>query len=114
MLQGTVAAFSNRQDWEFPIFEIVDDDTGELIILTGTTIIFQISDVDDCPLFGGSTDDGSVTLPDSTSFRIFVPRSRVTGLCQGVYQIGVTIENASQTFQFIIGTVNVLKGVVPA
>ena len=112
MYQGSVATFTNREDWLFDVMEIVDDDTGELIDLTSALITVGIYS-ERGQLLAGSTDDGTITLPDSTSFQILFTRDQITGFC-GTLNVGVTIFNGGLTKSFIVGSITVLQGFVPA
>lgn len=113
MYVGSIPDASNREDYEY-IAQIVDSDTGDLIDLSAATIVAQISDQGGCERILLGTSSGEITLPDATSFRIFIPRSSMTQLCAGQYRFGLTVENASQTTSFISGTISVLDGNVPA
>lgn len=115
MYTGQLATFTNREDWAFPVFEIVDDDTGELVDLTSATIVYEIFDREGCPVKTGSTDDGGVTRPDSTSFEIVVPRSSITGECtSGLYSMGITLENGGRTTSLFAGSITIIRGNVPS
>lgn len=114
MFTGQIATFTNREDWEFPPLDIIDDDTGDLIDLSTSTITYGIYDADRCQRLTGSTDEGSVTLIGTTAFQILIPRSSVTNLCPGSYSMGITLENADQTTSTFSGSIAVLDGNVPA
>jgi hypothetical protein len=127
MYQQSQFQFTNREDWLFPVMEIVDDDTDELIDLTTAIITVGIYDTRariggydgyggfNCalPIVTGSTDDGTIILPDSTSFQIRIPRANVVNYF-GTFNIGVTVENAGLTASFIVGLLSVQQGFVPA
>lgn len=113
MFVGSLPEASNREDYEY-LAQIVDDDTGYLIDLTTATIVAQISDQDGCQRILLGTSSGEITLPESDTFRIFIPRASMTGLCAGQYRFGLTVENAGQTTSFISGNLPVLDGNVPA
>lgn len=113
MYTGQAAVFSNREDWKFVPYSVEDDDTGELVDLTSTDIVAEVSDQSGCMLLTGSTDDGKITLVESDTFQILFPRVSVTSICPGTYNVGVTVENAGMTISLIIGTIAVLNGGVP-
>lgn len=132
MYQGSLAQFTNREDWQFPVMEIVDDDTGDLIDLTQALITVGIyakptgaagsvfADAyydswgqDACMVLTGSTLDGTITLPSNTSFQILFTREEIINFF-GTFNVGVTVQNAGLTKSFIAGTVSVVQGYVPA
>jgi hypothetical protein len=113
MFTGQVAAVSNRQDLEL-LYDIMDDDTGEAIDLTSSTLVFDICDQGCCsPRISATTDNGKITLIGSTVFRVFIPLAEMTGLCAGTYGIGCTVENEDQTESIIVGDIAILDGNVP-
>lgn len=114
MYTGQIASFSNREDWEFPIMDIIDDDTGDALDLSDSTISYGIYDANKCVVVSGTTGDGTITLTDDTSFQILVPRSTATSQCAGSYTMGITVENADITKSLFAGTITVLDGSVPA
>lgn len=112
MFHGSLPEASNREDYEY-IAQIVDDDTGQPIDLSGATIVAQVSDQEGCQRILLGTATGEITLIEPMTFRILIPRSSMTCLSAGQYRVGLTVENAGQTTSFIIGTLPVLDGNVP-
>lgn len=112
MFTGSLPVASNREDYEY-IAQIVDDDTNEPIDLTAAILVAQISDQDGCKRISLGTSTGEITLVETGTFRILTPRSSMTSLCAGQYNVGLTVENAGLTTSFIIGTLPVLDGNVP-
>lgn len=113
MYVGSLPEASNREDYEY-LAQIADSDTGDLIDLSAATIVAQISDQNGCQKILLGTASGEITLPESDTFRIYIPRASMTNLCAGQYRFGLTVENASQTTSFISGTISVFDGNVPA
>lgn len=109
MYQGSLPATSNREDFE-AIFQLVDEDTGDLIDLTSATIEFDISEPGCTPLITATTDNGKITLVEDTTFRVAIARSEMACLCAGQYDVGATVENAGETRSFLIGALPVLDG----
>lgn len=109
MYQGSLPATSNREDFE-AIFQLVDEDTGDLIDLSSATIEFDISESGCKPLITATTDNGKITLVETTTFRVAIPRAEMANLCAGQYDIGATVENAGETRSFLIGALPVLDG----
>lgn len=109
MYQGSLPATSNREDFE-AIFQLVDEDTGDLIDLSAATIEFDISEPGCRPLITATTDNGKITLVETTTFRVAIPRAEMANLCAGQYDVGATVENAGETRSFLIGALPVLDG----
>ena len=109
MYQGVLPPTSNREDFE-RLFQIVDDDTGDLVDLTSASLVFDISEPGCSPRIIATTDNGKITLVEDSVFRVFIARSEMTGLCAGQYDVGATVENAGETKSFIIGSLPVLDG----
>lgn len=109
MYQGSLPATSNREDFE-AIFQLVDEDTGDLINLTSASIEFDISEPGCRPIITATTDNGKITLVEDTTFRVAIARSEMASLCAGLYDVGATVENAGETRSFLIGALPVLDG----
>lgn len=109
MYQGTLEPTSNREDFE-RLFQLVDEDTGDLIDLTSASIVFDISEPGCSPRIIATTENGKITLVEDSVFRVFIARSEMACLCNGQYDVGSTIENAGETKSFIIGSLPVLDG----
>lgn len=104
---------SNRADWPQP-FEIVDDDTGETVTdFTGVSVLVEVRE-QGCysPRLSASIDNGKITDQGNGVLEWLFPRTDMTGLCAGTYEIGVTIERDDFTTQYLIGVVPVVEGIV--
>lgn len=112
MYIGSLPDASNREDYEY-LAQIFDSDTGDLIDLSAATIVAQISDQNGCQKILLSTSSGEITLPETDTFRIFIPRTSMSCLCAESYRFGLTVENAGQTTSFISGSISVFDGNVP-
>lgn len=109
MYQGSLPATSNREDFE-AIFQLVDEDTGDLISLTSASIEFDISEPGCRPIITATTNNGKITLVEDTTFRVAIARSEMESLCAGLYDVGATVENEGETRSFLIGSLPVLDG----
>lgn len=109
MYHGSLPATSNREDFE-AIFQLVDEDTGDLIDLSAATIEFDISEHGCRPLITATTANGKITLIETTTFRVAIPRAEMANLCAGQYDVGATVENSGETRSFLIGALPVLDG----
>jgi hypothetical protein len=123
MYYGNLNVVSNRADWQ-EVFVLTDEDTGDLIDISGCDITLSVaccrpSYLSDGYGFGGpvgviltgSTDTGEVTLPDVGTFQFIFTKDRMASLCQGEYQIGIRISQDDRTVQLFAGTVKVQEGV---
>lgn len=109
MYQGSIAPASNRADFE-RLFQIIDEDTGSPIDLSTATIVFEIAEPGCRPVISATTDNGKITIVENSVLRVFIPRSEMTSLCAGQYELGATVENADQTESFLVGNLSVLDG----
>lgn len=115
MYVGTLPAVSNRADW-IDCVELRDTEEAspdDLIDLTGCTIILALLDEDMVQRGTASTDDGNVNIVDTGVFEFTFPRSTMTTLVAGIHQLGCTIERDDETVQILIGSYNVVNGLVP-
>ena len=110
MYRGQVTEASNREDVEL-FYQLVDEDTGDVIDLTTSTIECRVTDQGGCQRLSASLNNG-ITLVEDMTMRIFIPRSDMTSLCAGTYPIGVTIKNDDVTKSLIAGTLAVVDGIV--
>ena len=126
MYYGHVSTASNRADWQEACV-LTDQETGELIDISLCRVTMTVtraasrSTVSSSyaeefhsgsgPALTGSTDDGTITLPDVGTFEWLFPATRMAGLCQGEYVIGVRISQDDRTAQLIVGTVSVVEGI---
>jgi len=127
MYYGHVSTASNRADW-LEACVLTDDDTGELIDISQCRITMTVRHFERNPnqyrndgyaygpvavgaVLTGSTDTGEITLPDVGTFQWLFPETRMAGLRQGEYEIGVRISQDGRTVQLIVGTVNVVEGI---
>ena len=74
------------------------------------SIEFDISEPGCTPRLTATTDNGKITLVETTTFRVAFSRSEMSCLCAGQYDVGSTVENGGTTRSFIIGTLPVLDG----
>jgi hypothetical protein len=130
MYNGQLPAASNRADWE-QSFTLVDESSGDPIDISGCRITMSVvyrprnpnywpSDfyyygpalqVGGGLVLTGSTDTGEITLPgDIGTFTWSFPASRMMGLPNGEYQVGIRLGQNGSTTQLIIGTVPVYEG----
>ncbi len=110
MYQGSLAPVSNREDW-IVTSPLIDED-GTEVTLTDATINVYICR-QGCPstaLLEGSTDDGTITLPTSTSFQWAFDPDDMGALCAGTYDVFLRVIIDSITTQILAGTVQIVEG----
>lgn len=109
MYTGSLAPFSNREDWEID-GTLVDDD-GADVTLTGSSMVFYLTKPGRSTAeLTGTTDDGKITFPTTTSFQIAFAVDDVSSLCAGTYDAYLRVTIAGVTTQLIAGSMQVTEG----
>jgi hypothetical protein len=98
---------SNR-DWNYQ-FEVSDEETGDLIDLTGAFIAIAITDADGCQRIYATTDNGKITIVSTGVFTLTIPYSE-TNLCAGTYDIGGYYQLGGETPDLLEGSISVRTG----
>lgn len=112
MYVGALPPASNRASW-IREYEVVDDETGQLVDLTSISITFEVRDpLDGTTVLSATTENGKITVIDTGTFQHNFTRDDMAKLCARSYEVGCTLADADDTVQFIIGTLPVLDGVV--
>lgn len=110
-----IAPVTNSEDW-YEEFNAVDEDTETAFDFTGWTLTLNVRKENHSrSLVTASTTDGKITFPagrDSGQFVLNVPYSTMKTLCEGDYQVGLVMEKDGTRFQFLLGSLPVLNGVV--
>jgi hypothetical protein len=110
MYQGSLAPVSNREDWivQSPL---IDDDGSEVTLTDAEINVFVCRQ--GCPgsaLLSGSTDDGKITLPTSTSFQWAFTPDDMSALCAGTYDIFLRAVIDDVTTQILAATIQIVEG----
>lgn len=110
MYRGSLAPFSNREDWQIT-GTLVDED-GDDVTLTGSTIAFYLTKPGNPTTaeLTGSTTDGEITLPTTTSFQIDFTPDDVSDLAAGTYDAYLRVTIDDVVTQVIAGTMEVVEG----
>lgn len=110
MQTGSLAPFSNREDWEIAS-PLIDDD-GTEVTLTGSTLVFYLTKPGNpgTAVLSGSTTDGKITFPTTTSFQINFAVDDVSSLCAGTYDAYLRVTISDVTTQLIAGSMQVIEG----
>lgn len=104
---------SNRANFE-QSFQFEDADNGDLIDFTGDDIlVFSVNDQLGRQVLTASTEDGGITYADSMTPVVSFSRATMTGLCAGEYDVGMTMERNGETTQMLVGTIQIVDGIVP-
>lgn len=112
MYTGYFAETSNRGDW-IEAIQLIDVNSGDVIDITGCTVQIAVRNMQSKEqVLSGSTDDGTVTLPDLGVFMWTFLESKMNALCPAAYEVGVRISRDDRTVQLVIGAVNVSEGIV--
>ena len=112
MYQGTLPPRSNKAGWIF-VVEVLDDDTGADVDMTGATIVLELRNPQDgTTALSATTANGRITGAVGFFTSTFTALNMKV-LCAKTYEIGCTVSNAgSEPQQLIIGTVPILNGIV--
>jgi hypothetical protein len=110
MYTGALSPISNREDW-IETSPLIDDD-GTEITLTDATLEMWVcrQGCPQNPLLSGSTDDGKITLPTSTSFKWWFTPDDMSVLCADTYDVFFRATIDSVTTQILAATIQVVEG----
>lgn len=113
MFSGNLPPASNKATWAVN-YELTDEDTGELLDLSGVDqITIEVRDPESrATVLSGSLTGGEVSVPDTGVFRWEFTAAQMRTLCSKTYEVGCTLTENDETIQLIIGRVPVLDGVV--
>lgn len=113
MYETMLQPVSNRADWTGS-FAMIDDETEDVITdVDGLSISMTVRDRrTHCPVISASSENGLIVYDGQGVFSWSVPRSQMTAICAGSYEIGITISRDNQTSQMLVGTLPIVNGVV--
>lgn len=113
MYDAQFSPVSNRADWHMP-FEIINDDTGLAITdFSDVSVILEVRKRDYYDrAITASTANGKIVDLGTGVLEMRIPRSEMTSVCPGTYEIGVTIERDDFTSQYLIGLLPIVDGIV--
>jgi hypothetical protein len=110
MYQGALSPISNREDW-IVSSPLIDDDGSE-ITLTDATLEMWVCR-QGCPqtaLLSGSTDDGKITLLDTTNFQWAFTPNDMSVFCAGTYDVYFRATVDGITSQILAATIPIVEG----
>lgn len=110
MYTGSLAPVSRREDW-IAVSPLVAED-GTNTTLTGATFKMFICEQGspDSALLSGSTADGKITLPTTTTFQWTFTPDQMAVLPAGTYAVFLRVTISSVTTQILSCTVQILEG----
>jgi len=132
MFHAKLKEVSNCGDWALPI-QFVDRASGTLVDLSGDTFYLAVvptapppgssfrgrysydsnqSSLHRTPVLTGSTLTGELQVTGPGMLYVYFPVARLRGLAPGMYRVGLTCTNGSQTVQIIVGMLPVRDGIV--
>ncbi len=110
MYTGSLAAVSNKEDW-IAVSPLIDED-GTETTLTGASFEMFIcrQGQPDVSALSGSTADGRITLPSTTTFQWHYTPTDMDALAAGTYDVFLRVTINSIVTQVLSATVAVVEG----
>jgi hypothetical protein len=123
---------SNQGDWALPI-QFIDRSSGQHVDLTGDEFYLAVvptapppgstyrgwygygankSYSGRTPILSGSTLTGELTITGPGMLYVYFPAASMRSIPPGMYKVGLTCSNGSQTIQIAIGYLPVRDGIV--
>lgn len=110
MYTGNLGTVSNREDWEQSI-DVVDENGADVDISAATITLAVRAKGSSSPTLTAEVGDGIVVSSPRFTFTFDVEDMRVFSN-SGQYDVGCVVTIGSVTTQLIVGTVNIVDGVV--
>src|SRR3954470_19992009 len=110
MYVGSLAPVSNREDW-VAVSPLIDDDDAEVTLTDATFEMFICPQ--GCPdhaVMSGSTSDGKITLPTTTTFQWAYTPDDMSVLCPGTYDVFLRVMIDGVVTQILSATVPIIEG----
>ena len=132
MFHAKLKEVSNQGDWALPI-QFIDRASGTLIDLTGDSVYLAVvptapapdssyrgwygygankSYSPRTPVLSGSTLTGELQITGPGMLYVYFPVTAMRAIPPGMYKVGLTCTNGSQTAQIVIGMLPVRDGIV--
>lgn len=111
MYQGHLGEISNRAVWE-PVFDIVDDDTGEAVDLSSATeILFEIKSPRGVgAVVQASLANGKVTLLDNYNIKVSFAAGDLSNLFPGQYRAALSFTLDDKKHDPMLAQITILQG----
>lgn len=113
MFMGSLPVASNRATYQQD-FQLYDDEDGEGISLASATITLEVHKPDCSSAELSATIGSGIVVTDETEgqFELTFTATQMRTLDAVTYEVGLTITQADETVQYLIGTLPVLDGIV--
>jgi hypothetical protein len=109
MYTGHLGTVSNREDWQQSI-DVVDD-SGDAVDISSAQITLAVRGRGAAaPIL--TADQNDCIAISSPRFTFAFEAAKMRALCPGQYDVGCVVALGGVTTQLIVGTVNVVDGVV--
>lgn len=110
MYTGSLAAVSNREDW-IAISPLIDEDGTEVTLTDATFEMYVCKTTDPTTaVLTGTTANGKITLPTSTSFQWAFTPSDMEDLCAGTYSVFLRVTIDDVVTQILACSVQIVEG----
>lgn len=109
MYQGSLGTVSNREDWEQGI-DVVDEN-GDAVDISSAEITLAVRPQNSTTPSLTAEVGGGITI-SSPRFTFSFGNTDMRGLCPGQYDVGCVVTINDVTTQLIVGTVQIVDGVV--
>lgn len=110
MYTGTLGAVSTREDW-IATSPLIDENGDEITL---TDAVFEMficrQDTPTTAILTGSTSNGKITLPSSTTFQWHYTPTDMATLCAGTYDVFLRVTIDDVVSQILSATVAVVEG----
>ena len=110
MYTGYLAPASNRASWTEAV-QLVDNESGDNIEISGCRITLTVRNENRNPVLTASTDDGTITLPQTGTFQWDFSETQMSGLCPGASSVRGRISQDDRVVQLLIGNINIMEGI---
>lgn len=110
MYTGSLAAVSNREDW-IAVSPLIDEDGNE-VTLTGATFEMFVcrEGYPNTSVLTGSTSDGKITLPSTTTFQWHFTPADMAGLTAQTYDVFLRVTIDGIVTQILSASVAIVEG----
>ena len=110
MYTGSLAAVSNQEDW-IVVSPLIDEDGAETTLTDATLEMFICRPNDhSVSVLSGSTTDGRITLPTSTTFQWWFTHEDMNDLSPGTYDVFLRVTIDDVVTQILSCTVPIVQG----
>lgn len=110
MYTGSLAAVSRREDW-IATSPLIDEDGAEVTLTDASFEMFICAQgYPDTAIMSGSTADGEITLPTTTTFQWAFTPDDMSVLSAGTYDVFLRVTIGGVVTQILSATVPIVEG----